>query len=110
MMREEVGIIEDNSKKPLDTAVTTFVGFNLIGLIPLIPFVFLYFSGIHVSVQHAFLYSIMFTAISFFSIGIIKGKVVDKSVLRSGLNTLGIGGIAASLVYIVGHLLSILVK
>jgi VIT1/CCC1 family predicted Fe2+/Mn2+ transporter len=110
MMREEVGLIENNSKKPLDTAITTFVGFNTIGLIPLMPFMFLYFSGIDVSIQHAFLYSIIFTAMSFFSIGVIKGKVVDKSVLMSGLNTLGIGGIAASLAYIVGHLLSTLVK
>ncbi len=37
----------------------------------------------------------MFTAISFFSIGLVKGKVVNKSPVRSGLNTLMIGGIAA---------------
>jgi vacuolar iron transporter family protein len=110
MMREEVGLIEDNNKKPLDTAITTFVGFNTIGLIPLIPFIFLYSSGINVSIQHAFLYSIIFTALSFFSIGVIKGKVVDKSVLRSGLNTLAIGGIAAAIAYIVGHLLSTFVR
>jgi vacuolar iron transporter family protein len=74
------------------------------------PFMFLYASGFSVSIDYAFLYSIIFTAISFFSIGIIKGKVVDKSTLRSGLNTLAIGGIAASVAYLVGHLLSVFVK
>lgn len=71
---------------------------------------FLYASRFSVSIQYALLYSIIFTAVSFFSIGVIKGKVVDKPILRSGLNTLTIGGIAASLAYIVGHLLSIFVK
>ena len=42
MVREEVGLIEDKNKRPLDTAITTFVGFNTIGIIPLIPFMFLY--------------------------------------------------------------------
>jgi vacuolar iron transporter family protein len=54
MMREEVGLIEDKNKKPLDTALTTFVGFNTIGLIPLITFMFLYASGFNVLIQHAF--------------------------------------------------------
>ena len=37
MMKEELGLIEDG-KNPLDNSVSTFIGFNLIGLIPLIPF------------------------------------------------------------------------
>ena len=52
-------------------------------------------SGLNILIQYAFIYSIIFTAISFFSIGLIKGKVVDKPILRSGLNTLSIGVIAA---------------
>ena len=36
MMKEELGLIEDD-KKPLDSSFSTFLGFNLIGLIPLIP-------------------------------------------------------------------------
>ena len=110
MMKEELGLIDDKNSRPLDTAVTTFVGFNTIGVIPLIPFMFLYASGFNVSIQYAFVYSTIFTAISFFTIGIIKGRVVDKSILKSGLNTLAIGGIAASIAYMVGHMLSILIK
>jgi vacuolar iron transporter family protein len=110
MMKEELGLIDDKNSRPLDTAVTTFVGFNTIGVIPLIPFMFLYASGFSISIQYAFVYSTIFTAISFFTIGIIKGRVVDKSILKSGLNTLAIGGIAASITYMVGHMLSILIK
>ena len=38
MMKEELGLIEDK-KLPVDSSVSTFLGFNLIGVIPLIPFI-----------------------------------------------------------------------
>jgi vacuolar iron transporter family protein len=108
MMREELGLIEDK-KQPLDAAITTFAAFNLVGLIPLIPFVFLHVSGFVISTEHAFLYSVIFTAISFFVIGIVRGKIVNKSLFRIGLSTLAVGGIAATVAYIVGYLLGMMV-
>ena len=45
MMREEIGSIDDK-KNPRDTAITTFVAFNVLGLIPLIPFIIIYAIGI----------------------------------------------------------------
>lgn len=109
MMKEELGLIEDG-RKPVDTALSTFFGFNIIGLIPLIPFVFLYAAGWSVSVSDSFLYSIIFTCGAFFLIGIIKGKIVKKSLFRSGLTTLMVGGIAAIVAYAVGYLLSYFIK
>ena len=49
----------------------------------------------------------MFTAISFFALGLIKGKVVDTYPIRSGLNTLMIGGLAALVSFLVGSILSV---
>ena len=109
MMREELGLIEGKNS-PLDNAVNTFLGFNIIGIIPLIPFLFLYVSGLNLSIGNAFFYSVVATASSFFLIGNIRGKVVQKPMIRSGLNTLFIGGIAAVVSYGVGHLLSTLVQ
>ena len=108
MMSEELGLIEGKNN-PLDNAVNTFLGFNIIGIIPLIPFLFLYVSGLNLSIGNAFFYSVVATASSFFLIGNIRGKVVQKPMIRSGLNTLFIGGIAAVVSYGVGHLLSTLV-
>lgn len=108
MMREELGLIED-SKRPCDTAVTTFTAFNAIGLIPLIPFVAMFASGFVASDNNAFVYSIVFTAAAFFLIGLVKGRVVQKPLLRSGLSTLAIGGIAAVVAYAVGYLLNLVV-
>jgi vacuolar iron transporter family protein len=106
MMKEELGLIEDR-KKPRDTAITTFIAFNIIGLIPLVPFMFvqLFGTGWISSTSDAFLYSVIFTAISFFLIGIIRGKIVGKGLVRTGLNTMAIGGIAAFVAYIVGYML-----
>lgn len=109
MMKEELGLIEDG-RRPLDTAISTIVGFVSIGMIPLIPFVFLYVTEIHLSVQNSFLYSTVFTGGAFFLIGLIKGKIVKKSLIRSGTMTLLIGAIAATAAYIVGTLLGNLIK
>ena len=89
MMREELGLIEDKNS-PMVNAVNTFSGFNI-------------------SISNAFFYSIIATASSFFLIGSIRGKVVQKPMVSSGFNTLLIGGTAAVVSYVVGHLLSTVV-
>jgi VIT1/CCC1 family predicted Fe2+/Mn2+ transporter len=109
MMREELGLIED-SKRPRDSAVTTFAAFNAVGLIPLLPFVVMSIMGFSTaSTIDAFFYSVIFTAAAFFLIGSVKGKIVQKPILRSGLGTLAIGGIAAAVAFAVGYLLNLIV-
>ena len=109
MMKEELGLIED-ARKPTDTALSTFFGFNVIGIIPLIPFIFLYATGWSISVSDSFLYSVIFTCGAFFLIGIIKGKIVKRSIFHSGFITLAVGGIAATVAYVAGYLLSYFIK
>lgn len=109
MMKEELGLIE-HKRRPLDTALTTFVAFNAIGVIPLLPFVAMLAAGnIVASTADAFMYSSVFTAAAFFTIGAIKGRVVQKSLVRSGFSTLLVGGIAAVVAFVVGYLLNLLV-
>ena len=115
MMEEKIGLAGNNNENPIYKAITTFFAFYLVGLIPLIPFIYVYFVYFDLShsinkIDNVFLYSIIFTAISFFSIGLVKGKVVNKSPVRSGLNTLIIGGIAAAVAFLVGSLLGAYVK
>ncbi len=115
MMEEKIGPIDNNNENPIYKAITTFFAFYLVGLIPLIPFIYVYFVYFDLShsinkIDNVFLYSIIFTAISFFSIGLVKGKVVNKSPVKSGLNTLIIGGVAAVVAFLVGSLLGAYVK
>lgn len=108
MMKEELGLIEDG-RRPLDTAASTMLGFVVIGIIPLIPFLFIYVSGIHLN-SESFAYSVASTSVAFFLIGAIKGKIVKKPLIRSGLVTLFVGGIAASAAFLVGNLLASLIS
>ena len=108
MMKEELGLIEDE-KNPVDSSFSTFVGFNLIGLIPLIPFMVFMMMGIEPN-SEAFIFSTISVSASFFLVGMIKGKIVKKSKIRSGMYTLIIGGIAAFVAYFVGYGLNFLVN
>jgi VIT1/CCC1 family predicted Fe2+/Mn2+ transporter len=62
-----------------------------------------------ISATDAFAYSVVFTAAAFFLIGIIKGRVVQKPLLRSAFSTLLVGGLAASVAFLVGYLLNLIV-
>lgn len=109
MMREELGLVED-MRRPRDSATTTFAAFNAIGLIPLVPFVAMFVVGSSVvSAADAFAYSVIFTGVAFFLTGSIKGRVVQKPVIRSGLNTLFVGAIAAGVAFAIGFLLNLIV-
>ena len=108
MMKEELGLIEDE-KNPMHSSVSTFVGFNLVGLIPLIPFMIFMIIGIEIN-SEAFVYSTVSVLAAFFLVGMIKGKIVKKSMLYSGISTLIIGGIAAVVAYLVGYGLNFLIS
>jgi VIT1/CCC1 family predicted Fe2+/Mn2+ transporter len=109
MMREELGLMEGD-KKPLNAAASTVLGFVVIGIIPIIPFIFIFITGLSKLVSESFTYSVISTSAAFFLIGLIKGKIVKKSLLRSGLTTLLVGAIAATAAYLIGNLLSSFVK
>lgn len=108
MMKEELGLIDD-ARRPRDTAITTFVAFNAIGVIPLVPFMAMYAIGAITTAADAFIYSSVFTGIAFFAIGAIKGRILQKPLARSGAGTLAVGGIAAVVAFVVGYLLNQLI-
>jgi vacuolar iron transporter family protein len=97
MLAEELGL-QTEARHPLRAATATFFAFLLIGLIPLVPFLA---SGL--SSKQAFLASAAATAVAFLGIGMVKGVLVKRSVIRAGLETLLMGGGAASLAYVVGR-------
>lgn len=83
--------------------IATFVSFLIIGFIPLFPFVLALFVP---SIQpYKLMLSIVFTAFALILVGWTKGRIVEKSSIRSALETLVIGGIAAALAFLVGFLL-----
>ena len=84
-------------------AAATFVAFLAIGLLPLLPFLLSLLAG--VPVGSPFEVSALMTAAAFFAVGAVKSRFVDQPWYWSGLETLAIGGGAATLAYICGVLL-----
>lgn len=97
------GIIKSEAKHPLKAGFATFFSFMLIGLIPLLSFIFAYLSPLLIGYE--LLVSSILTAIALLVVGWIKGEVVKKHPVRAALETLIIGGIAAILAFIVGYYL-----
>lgn len=103
MMKDEFGIVEE-TKSALKAAVVTFLAFNLIGIIPLFPYIVEYF--IEPYSYNMFLISSIFTSLALFLVGSIKANIVSKKWYISGIETLAIGGFAAVIAYLVGYFLS----
>ena len=90
-------------KSPKKSAIATFFAFVVMGFIPLISFVLAL--SIPLVDNNKFLYSTILTAIAFLFVGGMKGHIVEKPVVKSALETLLIGGIAAIIAFFVGFLL-----
>lgn len=96
-----------SSKNPLRAASVTFSAFVIVGAIPVLPYVGLaFFPNIF---GQTFLISSIATAVAFVFIGTMKAIVMGESRLSAGVETLLIGGIAATIAYTVGYLLKSLV-
>jgi VIT1/CCC1 family predicted Fe2+/Mn2+ transporter len=99
MLTEELGLTLE-LPKPSAAALATFFGFSAAGIVPLIPYLVPGFP-----LREVFWASAFLTGLTFFTIGLLKGQIVRYSLLKSGLETLLIGGAAAALAYAVGGVL-----
>ena len=89
-----------HKKDPKRTALATFISFLIIGFMPLLSFVI---SPISLTIENnKFLLSFILTGIALLIIGSIKGSISGKSRIKSSLETLVIGGIAAVIAFLVG--------
>jgi vacuolar iron transporter family protein len=96
MLTEELGLQLDGPH-PLRAALATFFSFVIVGLIPLATFLLP-----NLDPAHRFVASAIVTAAAFFAVGAIKGVVLERRLVRSGLETFLTGGGAAVLAYLAG--------
>lgn len=102
MMQEEHGV-QLKGPRPLHAALATFVAFLLVGASSLLPFFWNLLASPPIS--HPFAWSALMAAIAFFGVGSLKGRYVGQHWLRSGAETLLMGGAATALAYGVGVML-----
>jgi vacuolar iron transporter family protein len=99
MLQEEYGI-PLHGPSALKAGGATFAVFISVGALPLTPFLVPAFSGVEY-----FLASAVVTALALFSIGWIKGLVLDTRRFQAGIETLLMGGGAAVLAFLFGFFL-----
>lgn len=95
-------------KNPKKTALVTFISFLLIGFVPLFSFILAFF--IPFFEKYEFKISLVLTCVAFFIIGTVKGEIVGKHKIKSALETLFIGGIAALIAFLVGFFLKSIIQ
>jgi len=100
MLKEELGM-PAAAPSPVKAALSTFAAFLFVGTLPLLAH-FGRWIFPAAPAYDPFLLSSGITGAAFFAVGALKSPFVGRSWFRAGLETLGIGGAAASLAYFVG--------
>ena len=90
MMRFELGLAQPDPRRGARSAVTIGASYAVGGLVPLLPYMLV------ARAASALVVSVVLTLTALFVFGYVKGRVTGGSPLRSGLQSLGIGGVAAA--------------
>lgn len=88
---------------PLKNALATFLSFSLFGVVPLLTYVFSL--RLPILIQNSFLIASILTGITLFILGAVKSKINHSNWLKSGIEMLVVGGLAAVVAYVVGVVL-----
>lgn len=102
-LKEELDIIEDDNS-PIRNALATFFSFIFFGFMPLLIYVISLITLIEDNSK--LLVSVIITGITMFLLGALKSMFSTKHWLRSGLEILVLGGVAAFVAFGIGKLLS----
>src|SRR6516225_2201612 len=98
MMREELGFGAEVMEPPLRSALTVGGAYLLGAAVPMLPYLF-------VEPTAGILVSAIATIIALFVVGAAKTVLTGRPWWRSGLESMGIGAIAAAITYSVGRTL-----
>lgn len=99
MLTEEHGLSLE-AVSPARAGLATFAAFVCVGAVPLAVFAL---PGL--SATRSFAASCAATGLAFFGVGLLKGRLLETGMLRSGLETLVLGGAAAGVAFAVARLL-----
>ena len=98
MMRFELGLERPNPSRAPISAATIAVSYIVGGLIPLSPY---FFTDV---VAMALAYSVGLTGVALAVFGAVKGRLTGQNMLKSSLQTLLVGGLAAGAAFYLASL------
>ena len=100
MMRFELGLEEVEPKRARNSAATIAISYIVGGLIPLSPYIFID------SAKSALVISVIVTLIALLVFGIVKGRFTGAHPIRSGIQTMVIGGLAAGAAFLIAKFIA----
>jgi vacuolar iron transporter family protein len=100
MMRFELGLEEPRQNRASRSAITIALSYVAGGLVPLAPYI------VGRSMHQALTASIAITLVALLVFGGVKGRLTGAGTLRSAIQTVVIGGLAAAVAYLLARLLS----
>ncbi len=97
---EDTGLASEESWPPMKACVLTGLSFAIVSLIPILPFAFM-------RVTPAVITAVVASVGSLFAVGASKAIFTRKSWIRSGLEMMAIGTLAAAATYGIGLLIPV---
>jgi len=97
MMSEELGLSLDPSTSPIKSALATGGAYTFGALMPVIPYAFM-------QPASGLIASVVITLTVLFGVGAAKTIVTGKNLLRSGFESMAIGGLAAAATFLAGKI------
>lgn len=101
MMKDEL-MMSEETKSPFKIGAVTYISFVLMGIVPLLIYIWDYIGHFP---SNLFIWTSIFTSITFIFIGFLKSYVTETSKVKGVLETLILGVIAAAVSYFVGDML-----
>merc|ERR1712129_494729 len=105
MMKDELELPmpdKDDHVNSLKGALTMFVSFAVFGMVPVFGFALVPLIWEGASDEQLFLVACCITAVALATLGSIKARFTDHSYLRSGAETVLLGGACAAVAFFVG--------
>ena len=97
LLEKKLGISPDLGGNPLKDAAVMCVSFGSSAIVPILPFLFLDVGWAAIG------WSIGLSLTALLGLGLVKGRLVQKSPILQGLEILGIGAASAGLGYLLGE-------
>lgn len=101
MMKFELGLEEPDAKRARNSSLTIGLSYIAGGIIPLSPYLLIQ------RAETALIASVLVTLLALFVFGFVKGKYTGVSRVKSALQTVVVGGLAAGAAFILAKLLSL---
>lgn len=99
MMRFELGLETPDPRRARVSALTIGISYIVGGFIPLSPYMLIH------GLTTALMVSVIVTLIALFLFGYIKGRFTGAKPLKSGLQTVLVGGLAAGVAFVLARLI-----